>query len=121
MKIPLIFFLVLLGVGCGSTECLNTKVAKGEKSEISLPTAVERVKVYRPDGSLQCGQGETRSLDQDKKDLKNIRVFEAVNKNDGQMRIQVCGAPTGNSNIFEIAKIDLDAALKLGFKHWVFE
>ncbi len=37
------------------------------------------------------------------------------------MRIQVCGAPTGNSNVYEIDRKDLEAALKVGFKEWTFE
>ncbi|MNL53665.1 hypothetical protein D3C87_1769290 [compost metagenome] len=55
------------------------------------------------------------------KDLKGIKTYSSINKNDGMMRIQVCGSPTGNSNIYEIDRKDLAAALKAGFKEWTFE
>ncbi len=118
LALALSFFFIL---GCSSSECLNTKVAKKESSHLAEPSALERVHVFKPDGSLQCGQGSLRALEQDQLLLKSIKVYSAVNKNDGQMRIQLCGSPTGNSNVFEISKSDLDKALKLGFKHWIFE
>ncbi len=77
-----------------------------------------RVFVYKNDGSLQCGQGVKIILDAMKKDLTGIEVFSAENKSDGMMRIQVCGAPTGMCNVFEIDQKDLDKAVKLGFKQW---
>ncbi|WP_413291499.1 hypothetical protein [Bdellovibrio sp. HCB337] len=82
---------------------------------------LDRVKVYKPDGSLQCGQGKATPLADMQKDLKNIKVHSSFNKNDGMMRIQVCGAPTGNSNVYEIDRKDLEVALKYGFKEWTFD
>jgi hypothetical protein len=35
------------------------------------------------------------------------------------MRIQVCGAATGYSNVYEIDQKDLEKALKLGFRKWM--
>ncbi|MBC7458424.1 MAG: hypothetical protein H7235_09110, partial [Bdellovibrionaceae bacterium] len=52
------------------------------------------------------------------KDLKDIVVFSASNQNDGMMRIQVCGADTGNHNVYEIAESDLEKAKSYGFKQW---
>lgn len=118
----------------------NCRAQKGEKNEMA-PAAVtsvvpggaaaeatmnpspktERVKVHKPDGSLQCGQGKAVALAEMQKQLKNIKVYTSENKNDGMMRIQVCGSPTGNSNVYEIDRKDLEAALKLGFKEWTIE
>ena len=80
-----------------------------------------KVKVYKPDGSLQCGMGSKIALETMEKDLKGIKVFSRTNMNDGLMRIQVCGAPTGQSNVYEIARADLEKALKAGFKEWTQE
>lgn len=102
-------------------EASATTVSKTEVpvSASSLPT--DRVKVCKTDGSLQCGQGNPISLEEMQKQLKGIKVYSSLNKNDGLMRIQVCGAPTGNHNIYEIDRKDLEAALKAGFKEWTFE
>lgn len=78
----------------------------------------DRVKVYKFDGSLQCGQGEAIAATEMQKELGKITIFSSQTKNDGMMRIQVCGAPTGNCNVFEILRKDLEAAQKLGFKEW---
>ena len=77
-----------------------------------------RVKVYKPDGSLQCGMGKKTALEEMEKELKGLQVFGRSNQNDGLMRIQVCGAPTGQSNVYEISRSDLGKALKAGFKEW---
>ncbi|MFN8790376.1 MAG: hypothetical protein ACK5Y2_02860 [Bdellovibrionales bacterium] len=83
--------------------------------------AMLKVKVYKPDGSLQCGMGQKIPLEVMEKELKGIKVHSRSNRNDGLMRIQVCGAPTGNSNVYEIDRTDLEKALKKGFKEWTFE
>lgn len=83
--------------------------------------ATERIKVYKPDGSLQCGQGKAIPVKDMESELKGIKVYSSSNQNDGKMRIQLCGSPTGNSNVYEIDRKDLDAALKLGFKEWLAE
>lgn len=82
---------------------------------------LDRVKVYKADGSLQCGQGKTIPLAEMQKDLGGLKVHSSFNKNDGMMRIQVCGSPTGNCNVYEIDRKNLEAALKKGFKEWTFE
>lgn len=80
-----------------------------------------KVRVFKPDGSLQCGMGSKISLETMEKDLKGIKVLSRTNMNDGLMRIQVCGAPTGQSNVYEINRSDLEKALKAGFKEWTQE
>jgi hypothetical protein len=92
----------------------------GTFSKTPTPTAALglKVKVYKADGSLQCGMGTKIALETMEKQLKGIKVFSRTNKNDGLMRIQVCGAPTGQSNVYEINRTDLERALKAGFKEW---
>lgn len=123
--------------GCATGKCVNqtsgagAPVVAAPTSTTSNPSTaggsmkpespLERVKVYKPDGSLQCGQGKAIPLAEMQKELKNIRVYSSSNKNDGMMRIQVCGSPTGNSNVYEIDRKDLAAALKAGFKEWTFD
>ena len=81
----------------------------------------DRVRVYKADGSLQCGQGKAIPVSEMQKQLNDIHVFNALNKQDGMMHIQSCGSPTGKANVYEINRKDLDAALKKGFKEWTFE
>ena len=136
--------LSLVLLGCATGKCVNQQnhpsnttaanptnanVAAGATVTINEPTGgavkpaskLDRVKVYKPDGSLQCGQGKATPLADMQKDLKNIKVYSSFNKNDGMMRIQVCGAPTGNSNVYEIDRKDLEVAVKAGFKEWTFD
>ncbi|WII71056.1 hypothetical protein QJS83_11345 [Bdellovibrio sp. 22V] len=116
---------VLILAACTSGNCRSQKppTKEGATSEVPVAksAATDRVKVYKPDGTLQCGQGKLIPLAEMQKDLKGIQVHSAANKNDGLMRIQVCGSPTGNNNVYEIDRKDLEAALKAGFKEWTFE
>lgn len=100
---------------------VNAGAPGAATTEVSVSANTERVKVYKPDGSLQCGQGKAVPVAEMQKQLKDIKVYSAVNKNDGMMRIQVCGSPTGNHNVYEIDRKDLEAAVKAGFKEWTFE
>ena len=89
------------------------------KKEISKGSLMNRVKIYKPDGSLQCNQGKKISLDDMAKELNTIKVYTKENVHDGLMRIQLCGKPTGYCNVFEIDSENLEQANKLGFKKWV--
>jgi hypothetical protein len=53
--------------------------------------------------------------------LGPMKVYSSGNRNDGMMRIQVCGAPTGNVNVYEIDRKDLAVAQKKGFKEWTLD
>lgn len=123
------FGLILLSTGavlsaCSSANCrqknAKTPAVAGEVATMDQTAAQDRVRVYKPDGSLQCGQGRAIPLTEMEKDLA-VKSYSSINKNDGMMRIQVCGAPTGNCNIYEIDRKDLGTALKNGFKEWTFE
>lgn len=78
----------------------------------------KKIKVSKPDGTLQCNQGKKISLEDMQKQLQDIQVFSTENIHDGMMRVQMCGTPTGNHNVYEISESDLDKAISLGFKPW---
>lgn len=81
---------------------------------------VKKVKVYRYDGTLQCGMGSRISIEEMQKELKDIPVFSTAHLNDGLMRIQLCGSPTGDANVYEIEETNLEKAKALGFREWTF-
>lgn len=127
LKLGLILVsMVAVLSACSSANCRQKNAAAkpaaaGEVANMDQSAAQDRVRVYKPDGSLQCGQGRAIPLTDMEKDLKGIKTYSSINKNDGMMRIQVCGSPTGNCNIYEIDRKDLGNALKNGFKEWTFE
>lgn len=125
MKLILnVLILGILTLGCANTHCRDQKSAttvEAAAAKIQEKTSVsEKVKVYKVDGSLQCGMGKAISVQEMQKEFGTLPVYKAENKNDGMMRIQVCGSPTGQCNVFEIDRKNLDAAIKLGFKEWLF-
>lgn len=131
-----VFFLMasmFIIAGCQNKPCRDIRSQKAAsdtavtnvKPHAISPAPVQgssmlKVKVYKSDGSLQCGMGKTIAIEDMKKELKGIKVYSQSNQNDGLMRIQVCGAPTGQAHVFEISEEDLAKALKLGFKQWTF-
>lgn len=89
--------------------------------------AAETVKVFRYDGSLQCGMGRAVPLDEMAKELAaaNIKVLSSEKGVVSGLVIALCGAPTGRANVYEIAKDDLSriAADRQGvkrFQPWVY-
>lgn len=125
MKKLLPLFLVI--VGCTSGNCRSQRPPTTDEKTLATyaaqgtDVAQARVKVFKYDGSLQCGQGKQVSLSEMQKDLGNIVVFSSENKADGLMHIQACGTPTGKGNVYQIEKSQLDAALKKGFREWTFD
>ena len=85
------------------------------------PNALGKIKVYKADGSLQCGMGKGVSVSEMAKELAGIKIYTSENKSDGMMRIQVCGSPTGQCNVYEIDRADLEKALAKGFREWTFD
>ncbi len=132
---PQIRFLLvgmMILTACTSGNCRSQLEAeKKEAAEKNPPKTnidvvlpgkpVERVEVYKYDGSLQCGMGKTVPPDEMQKDLKGIKVYGSKTKADGLMHTSNCGGGTGKANIFEIDRKDLENAKKLGFKPWTFE
>ncbi len=76
------------------------------------------VKVYQYSGTLQCEYERGISLADMKADLINtgIEVLEAYEGSDGLVRPQVCGAGTGNINVYSIYESDAPLAESLDFQ-----
>ena len=104
---------------CKIEERKDIVMTGNEKTSSQTKDLTNRIFVYKLDGSLQCEQGTKIPTEVMKKDLGDIQVFSSDNKHDGMMRIQVCGAPTGFCNVYEIDQKDFDKAVKLGFKKWM--
>jgi len=122
MKKSLTLASLILITSCASGPCLNPKKDQA-LTDTSEKTSVlgQKIRVYKYDGSKQCGIGKSMPLEDMQKELGSIKVYSSANKNDGQMRVQLCGSPTGNANVYEIEKSDLEKAQKSGFKEWIFE
>lgn len=116
-KIKLILTLVLLAIGCSSTHC---RMKDFEGAAPQKEQKVKTVRVYRYDGTLQCGMGKRISIEEMQKDLKDVPIISSAHLNDGLMRIQLCGSPTGDANVYEIDEVHLEKAKSLGFREWTF-
>ena len=81
----------------------------------------DTVFIYKYDGSLQCKKNSGTPLKQMEKKLGDIQIISSENRSDGLMRIQMCGTPTGQANVYEIQKVDLPKAQKRGFRSWTFK
>ena len=123
-KTILLAFSFLLGCTSGNcrshrTEKMDDKALTAATVQASSPAA--KVKVFKYDGSLQCGMGKAISLDQMAKELSGIPIHSSIKKRDGLMHIQVCGSITGMANVFELPTVNLKQAEGKGFKKWSFE
>ena len=94
--------LTLLVSSCGLTE--------------SDQDSTNHAKVYKYDGSIQCGD-EGTNLDLMSQELTGagIEVFCAQKGHDGLVRPAVCGESTGNLNVYEIDAAKSADAESLGF------
>ena len=123
-KVIALGMLSLFLVGCASGHCRGqenlTEAAKlkWQDAEELKEQQNKRVKIYKPDGSLQCGMGQALSPKSMSKQLSGVTVFAMKSQQDGFMHIQACGTPTGQINVFEISLADLEKASKAGFKEW---
>jgi len=82
----------------------------------------QRLFVYKHDGTIQCEPEKkpiTIKTMQEELTAVGIMVFASSNMDGGFLMIQLCGAPSGRIHRFQIAKKDLEKAIKLGFKEWV--
>jgi hypothetical protein len=90
--------------------------------------SADTVKVFRYDGSLQCGMGQAVPLDEMGKELTaaNIKVLSSEKRVVPGFIIALCGAPTGIANVYEIAKDDVpripagQQAVKR-FQLWIYD
>jgi len=90
--------------------------------------SADTVRVFRYDGSLQCGMGQAVPLDEMAKELTavNITVLSSEKRVVPGFIIPLCGAPTGIANVYEIAKDDLpripaDQRGVKRFQSWVYD
>ena len=122
-KIILFIVFCFTILGCAAGNCRSQKPMSEQSSNNAsqMVNVMDRVKVFKYNGSLQCGQGKSVTVKEMQKELKDIVVYSGVEKNDGMMRIQVCGSPTGDANVYEIDRKDLEKAQSFGFKEWSFE
>ena len=73
-------------------------------------------KVFKYDNTIQCeDQGIPLEVMQQELTTANVNVVCAQKGNDGLVRITVCGTATGNINIYEIPKSQLEIAESLEF------
>jgi len=76
---------------------------------IAMVFSADTVRVFRYDGSLQCGMGRAVPLDEMAKELAavNITVLSSEKRVVPGFIIALCGSPTGIANVYEIAKDDV--------------
>ncbi len=126
-----IFILSLCAlVGCAEGNCRQVAAAEAKaagNAGTKVETAVvagpqDHVRVFKYDGSVQCGTGNGKiiSVEEMQTQLSGIKVFAAEKKMDGLMHMQMCGAPAGKANVYEIDRHQLGDATKLGFKEWLW-
>ncbi len=116
------YILLLLFVACSTGHCRRGADQVLEDIEPTPPSGFEQkdlgsIRVAKPDGSLQCNMREGITLESmAKKELKGVNILASEKMNDGLMRIQQCGTPTGMINIYTIPHKDLRVAQKAGFE-----
>jgi len=130
MKVLIAIPLLLLFIGCTMKKCreINDPTAKVEQEQSSALAAnssakekkneEKTVEVYQYDGTKQCGQGKEIKIEAMAKRLKSISILSQRSQDDGLMRIQMCGAPTGRIHVFQIPEKKLKIAIKRGFREW---
>jgi len=79
--------------------------------------AVSSVYVYKLDGTKQCEKDPGIKLAKMEQDLisAGVKVVSRRKGYDGREGIALCGAPTGQINIYEISSSDLPVAIGQDF------
>jgi hypothetical protein len=67
--------------------------------------SADTVRLFRYDGSLQCGMGQAVPLDEMAKELTavNIRILSSEKRVVSGFIIALCGAPTGIANVSSVS------------------
>jgi len=91
------------------------QTASGERSSPSA-TAGTTVRVFKSDGTLQCGKGKKIPIERIASELKGINILEKYAGDDGMMHSSNCGGVTGTGYIFVIPSADLKKAQDLKLK-----
>jgi hypothetical protein len=84
MKKIFLTFICLAVVSCANQACKieerkDIVMTGNEKTSSQKKDLTTRVFVYKPDGTLQCGQGSKISTDAMKKELDGIEIFSSEN------------------------------------------
>ena len=121
MKHFLISLVISLFVfsACSTKPCREVNMT-GVPENIQATNTTKNILVYKYDGTKQCGEGQEITLDAMSRQLRDIKIISMSKKHDGMMRIQVCGAPTGHANVYEILDTDASKAKNYGFLPWKF-
>lgn len=119
MRYIILASVLFLMSACSSKPCRDVNM-DGVPQSIQQKSAAKNVLVYKYDGTKQCGQGQEITLDAMSRQLREIKIISMSKKHDGMMRIQVCGAPTGHANVYEISDADVNKAKSYGFLPWKF-
>ncbi len=113
-------------VGCSSGNCRAQKELEKENSNVVEPIPAlpqdsqKHIKVFKYDGSKQCGIAAGTPAAEMQKELAGIKIYKAENKMDGLMHMQACGTNTGRANVYEIDPESFEEAKKKGFREWVY-
>lgn len=85
------------------------------------PFDVRSIEVFKYNGELQCGMGEKIPLDVMAKELENagVQVISSREMNDGLQHTTVCGAVTGDMNVYQIPSTGWPTAKELGYA-WLY-
>lgn len=108
---PALLLPLCLLAGCEDSLPGATLADDGDAAERRRGTAI-----YAPTGAEQCGDaGVSLAVHRRQLEDANIRVHGAYCGHDGFRRIQVCGAGTGQLNVFIVPPGHASKAEKLGF------
>lgn len=111
--------LVAIVFAFGLGACVSAEQKPSSNWQVKTTTASQQtVWVAKGDGSKQCGPKTgitTPGMAAAEAKQAGIIVHKAKAGNDGRMRSQQCGQPTGATVELEISRNDLRKALSLGF------
>lgn len=114
-KIYLLFFLIFNLLACVSGHCPSEYAHSDPRT---VKSRSSRVWVFKYDNSKQCEPESGISKEKMLEEFKNIKVWDTQQKNDGQPRVQFCGAYTGNANLFLVDKKDALILKSRGYEVW---
>lgn len=95
----------------------NSTATASSSSSTSSSTG-PTVWVAKADGSQMCKLNTGTTLDDGANELKqaHVRVVQSQKGSDQKMHAQMCGLPSGHTNVYEIQKEDLGKAMVLGYQ-----
>ena len=108
-----LLFSTLFYFGCTHGHC-------NRQGKSDIPDSMKKILIFKYDGSKQCELDSGISENEMVKELLEIKIYSAEKKSDRQPRVQVCGALTGQANVYKIKAENLPLAEALGFKKWDF-